>query len=80
MKFYELLELPTDELKIRLQNAQLDLANLRFQKAIHQIENPLLIRERRREIAKIQTLLKEYERGKRVPKQTIQSTEGKEKA
>lgn len=69
MKLYELLELPKDELSTRLDNARLELANMRFQKATHQLQNPLMIREIRKEIAKINTLLREYDLGRRQPKQ-----------
>ncbi len=69
MKLYELLELPKDELETRLDNARLELANMRFQKATHQLQNPLQIREIRKEIAKINTLLREYDLGVRKAKQ-----------
>lgn len=68
MKWFELLELPEDELRHRLQNAKLELSNLRFRKATHQIENPLKIRETRKEIARIKTLVSEYGKKLRIPK------------
>ena len=71
MKLYELIELPKDELEARLENARLELANMRFQKATHQLQNPLQIRELRKEIAKINTLLREYELEVREPKQAV---------
>ena len=61
MKKDGLLELPMEELKLRLQDAQLELSNLRFQQATHQIDNPLKIRTIRREIARIKTFMREYE-------------------
>ena len=61
MKKDGLLELPLEELKLRLQDAQLELSNLRFQQATHQIDNPLKIRTIRREIARIKTFMREYE-------------------
>ena len=69
MKLYELLELPKDELEARLENARMELANMRFQKATHQLQNPLQIRIIRKEIAKINTLLQEYDLGVRKFKQ-----------
>jgi large subunit ribosomal protein L29 len=36
------------------------IQNLRFQKALQQLENPLKIKHLRREIAQIRTVLKEY--------------------
>lgn len=68
MKKDGLLELPLEELKLRLQDAQLELSNLRFQQATHQIDNPLKIRTIRREIARIKTFLREYELDIRKPR------------
>ena len=49
------------ELETKL-NDDLDaLQNLRFQKALQQIENPLQLRELRREIAQVKTVLREIE-------------------
>ena len=39
------------------------LQNLRFQKALQQIENPLHIRVLKREIAQVKTVLRELELG-----------------
>jgi large subunit ribosomal protein L29 len=39
------------------------LQNLRFQKALQQIENPLQIRVFKREIAQVKTILRELELG-----------------
>lgn len=69
MKKDELLELPTEDLKVRLEDAELELSNLRFQKATHQVTNPLKIRTTRREIARIKALLREYELGIRKAKE-----------
>ncbi len=69
MKKDELLELPTEDLKLRLEDAGLELSNLRFQKATHQASNPLKIRTTRREIARIKTLLHQYELGIRKAKE-----------
>ena len=49
------------ELETKL-NDNLDaLQNLRFQKALQQIENPLQLRILRKEIAQIKTVLNEFE-------------------
>ena len=49
------------ELESRLQDNKEALRNLRFQKSMHQLENPLQLRHLRREIAQINTVLKEFE-------------------
>lgn len=63
MKQSELRELSPSELKARLHDDQVALENLRFQKALQQLENPLKIRQVRREIAQIRTVLHEVELG-----------------
>lgn len=68
MKKDGLLELPLEELMLRLQDAQLELSNLRFQQATHQIDNPMKIRTIKREIARIKTFMREYELGIRKPR------------
>jgi len=61
MKNSQLNEMSKMELETKL-NDDLDaLQNLRFQKALQQIENPLQLRELRREIAQVKTVLREIE-------------------
>ena len=57
-----------EDLKIRLEDAILELSNLRFQQATHQIDNPVQLRWKHREIARIKTLLREHELGIRTAK------------
>jgi large subunit ribosomal protein L29 len=63
VKKEQLRELSLDELKTKLQDNTDALENLRFQKAMQQLENPVKIREIKREIAQIKTVLHEYELG-----------------
>ena len=51
------------ELETKLNDSMDALQNLRFQKALQQIENPLIIRVLRREIAQVKTVLRELELG-----------------
>jgi len=62
MKAKELRELSIPELKERLAKLREELMNLRFQKAIHRLENPMRIRQVRREIARVLTIIREKER------------------
>ena len=62
MKARELRELSTPELKEKLAELRQELMNLRFQKTIHQLENPMRIRQVKRDIARVLTVLKEKER------------------
>jgi large subunit ribosomal protein L29 len=61
MKKTQLNELTVNELELKLQDNLEAIQNLRFQKALQQLENPLRIKHLRREIAQIKTVLKEYE-------------------
>ena len=68
MKIEEIRQLPLEELKIKLQDAEEELGNLKFQLALHQLDNPLRVRILRRDIAKLKTIIKEYDLGIRKPK------------
>jgi len=51
-----------DELRNRERDLREQLFKLRFQRATGRVENPMKMREVRREIAQIQTLLNERQR------------------
>ncbi len=68
MKPQELRELPVDELKQRLEDLLDEMANLNIQKATHQLVNPSRIKLVRKDIARIKTILREYELGISKPK------------
>ena len=55
----DLRKLSDDKLIKRLEECSDALFNLRFQKAMQQLEEPLLIRRKKREVAQIKTLLNE---------------------
>jgi len=61
----ELNKLSTDELNTKLRDNQEALVNLRFQKALQQLDHPQKIRLIRREIAQVKTAIREIELGKR---------------
>ena len=65
MKKSELNKLGQEELVTKLKDGQESLVNLRFQKALQQLEHPQKIRLVRREIAQIKTAIREFELGKR---------------
>ena len=52
-----------EELKGKLEDSLDELANLRIQKATHQLVNPSRIKLVKKDIARIKTLLREYELG-----------------
>ena len=65
MRKSELIKLSQDELQTKLKDDQEALVNLRFQKALQQLEHPQQIRFVKREIAQIKTAIREFELGKR---------------
>ncbi len=59
MKASEIREMSTEEQKVRLTELQESLFNLRFQQGMGQLENPQKMKQTRREIARIKTILEE---------------------
>lgn len=57
----ELRESNPQDLKDKLNNLKSELFNLRFQLATGQLENPMRIREVKKSIAQIKTILREEE-------------------
>ena len=54
-----------EEIRTRVQELREELFNLRFRNTMKQLDNPLKIRESRREMARLLTVLKEKERAAR---------------
>jgi large subunit ribosomal protein L29 len=52
-------EMSADELRTREKELQEQLFRLRFQKSLGQLENALKIRETRRDIARVKTILRQ---------------------
>ena len=65
MKMDELKQLSLDELKIQLEDSIAELENLRFQHSTHQLDNPMRIPSVKKDIARIRTILREFELGLR---------------
>jgi large subunit ribosomal protein L29 len=68
MKSVELKELSIEALQNKLADNETEMANLRFQKVLQQLEKPTRLRELRREIAQIKTVLNEVKLGIRKDK------------
>lgn len=62
MKIREIREIGIDELRKRIAEEQENLAHLKFQKSISQLESPIKIRTVRRTIARMMTVLNEMEK------------------
>ncbi|MCG9478996.1 MAG: 50S ribosomal protein L29 [Actinomycetia bacterium] len=63
MKVNELREQTTKELEKRLSEVKKTIFNLKFQKATGQLENPMRIKNLKKEVAVINTLIREKEIG-----------------
>ena len=61
MKAAELRELPDEELLARLEANKEELFNLRFQSVTGQLDNPMRIKQTRKHVARILTLMRERE-------------------
>lgn len=65
LKKAALKELTLEEAQIKLRDQQEALSNLRFQHSLQQLNNPLVIRNTKREIAQLKTIIREFQLGKR---------------
>lgn len=63
MKVREIRDLSSDELNLKLDSLKEELFNLRFQVATGQLDNPMRVREVRKDIARVKTVLRQRELG-----------------
>lgn len=63
MKSKETRDLSIDQLKQQLISKEEELFNLKIQLSTKQLENPMKIREARRNVARLKTILREKEKG-----------------
>ena len=61
MKASEIRELSNAELNEKLTALKAELFNLRFQHAINQLDNPMKLKDVKRDIAKVKTIIRENE-------------------
>ena len=61
MKINEIIDLTNEELDQKLAELKAELFNLRFQHATNQLDNPRVITEVKRTIARVKTILRERE-------------------
>ena len=61
MKASELREMTEAELTNKLSDLKTELFNLRFQLAINQLDNPMRISAVKKDIARVQTILRQME-------------------
>ena len=65
MKAKEFIELTEVELQDKLKSLKEELFHLRFQNAVNQLENPMRIKAVKKDIARVLTVLREFEDGKK---------------
>jgi large subunit ribosomal protein L29 len=65
MKISELRDLSEEELKSKEEEVKDQLFKLKFQHALGQLENALKLKNLKRDIARIKTILKEKSEGKK---------------
>jgi large subunit ribosomal protein L29 len=68
MKKNELNDMTVSELEVKLKDDLDSLQNFRFQKALQQLEDPSQLRNVKKEIAQLKTVLREYDLGIRNDK------------
>jgi large subunit ribosomal protein L29 len=66
MKSKEIRELNVDQLKQQLISKEEELFNLKIQLSTKQLENPMKIRDARRHVARLKTILREKEKGSKA--------------
>lgn len=59
MKAPEVRALSTKEVEERIREEEEQLSELKFRHAIAQLENPMILKEKRRFLARLRTILKE---------------------
>ncbi len=59
MNATDIRELTTDEVEARIEQLEEELFRLRFRSATMELENPMLLRTLRRDVARLKTVLRE---------------------
>lgn len=61
MKVSEIRDMSPDELEIKVREAKEELFNLRFQHETGQLENPRKIKQAKKDLARVKTIIREME-------------------
>ena len=67
LKAERIRDMTEEEITAKIQDLTQELFNLRFRNSMRQLQNPVSIREKRRDIARLHTLLTEKRSGIRKP-------------
>lgn len=63
MKASEIRDLNPAEIEQRIAEQQKEIEDLRFRRSVAGLENPIVLRQKRREIARLKTILHEKQAG-----------------
>jgi large subunit ribosomal protein L29 len=63
LKAEKIRNMTEEEIVQKIQDLHEELFNLHFRNSMRQLQNPLLIREKRRDIGRLQTILTEHRKG-----------------
>jgi large subunit ribosomal protein L29 len=63
LKAEKVRDLNEDEILAKISELTEEIFNLRFRNSMRQLQNPLSIREKRRDIARLRTILTEHRKG-----------------
>ncbi len=66
MKPNEIRDLTASDVRERIGEQEAELVNLRIQLATRQLDNPIVFRDARRDLARLKTVLREHELGIRT--------------
>ena len=76
IKAHTARDMTEEEIRLKIRELNESLFNLRFRNAMRQLDNPLEIRNVRRDIAILRTVLTEHDKGIRRLKAGVKKTEG----
>ena len=65
MEAKELREMSADDLNRKLVSLQEEIGHLQLQRATSRLENPMKLRETKRDLARVATILRERSRGQK---------------
>ena len=66
LKIDKVRNMAADEVQARIKSVEEELFNLRFRNAMRQLDNPVEIRNLKRDLARLKTALKEHQSGIRA--------------
>ncbi len=63
---HKVREMSAEEVRLKVRDLREEMFNLRFRNSMRQLDNPLKLREARRDMARLLTILKEHDMGLRA--------------